>query len=173
MIKDIYIEFTKPVKLAPLSSTIRLVQGTKYSHVRITWTTSSGRVVVYEASGLHVRFLGTLAQEQNKVEVIKKYKISFEREEYRKLVDTCLKYAHVKYGISQLIGIGLVKLFNLDKNPLSKGEYSQVCSEIVARILREAKGWELSTNLDIAGPKEIDEELQKLLINEDLELVHG
>lgn len=154
----IFVEFTAPKKSKfPLFSwIIRAVQGTKYSHVRLRWENSVGTMVVYEASGSSVKFLGPLAQENNKVAVVKTFKIDISRQRYRELVKLCMENAGIDYGIKQVIGIGLVKLLKLKKNPFSDGRKSQVCSEIVGRFLEDVMNWDTGLDLDTAGPKELD-----------------
>lgn len=166
--RKIYIDFTKPKdKVLPLFSyAIRFVGDTKYSHVRLRWTNSAGREVIYEASGTQVHFIGTLAQEKHKAEIIKTYELDLTDDEYRKLVDICMKYAGVDYGVLQVIGIALALAFNLKRNPFSDGKYSMVCSELVARVLEEVKGYELKADLDMAGPLEIDECMQDLVMRQ-------
>ena len=162
--RTLYIDFTRPIdKPFPVFSYgIRAVQGTPYSHVRLRWINSTGRQVIYEASGSSVKFVGTLAQEQSKVHIVKSYEIGLDRSRYRGLIDLCMEYAGVNYGKLQIIGIALAYLFNMSKNPLSSGKYSQVCSELVGRFLEEVMGFELHLNLDVAGPLQIDMVLEDL-----------
>ncbi len=160
----IYIEFTRPKgKALPLLSyIIRAVENTKYSHVRLRWTNSMGVEIVYEASGTNVKFLGPLAQEDVKVNVIHSYPIELDKKQYKELVKLCLENAGISYGYEQLIGIALVKLFNLKRNPFARGRKSQVCSEIVGRFLQEIVNVGHELDLDIAGPKDIQYILDNL-----------
>ena len=170
--KHIFVEFTTP-KNSPflfLSKLIRWVQNTPYSHVRLRWVNTTGRNLVYEASGNKVQFIGELAQENYKVNLIKLYQINITYEQYRGLIDLCMKYAGVDYGFLQLIGIGLVQLFSLKSNPLSNGVRSQVCSELVGRFLEEVLNQQTDLDLDIAGPKELDLLLTKLVSEGNIDL---
>lgn len=159
--KQVNIEFTRPKgRLLPLFSwLIRALECTKYSHVRLSWTNSTGVPVVYEASGTSLKFIGPLAA--NRVEVIKTYPVYVDRDGYRRLIKLCMTYAGLDYGVKQLLGILFVKLFKLKKNPLSQGRKSQVCSEIVGRFLEEAMGWKTGLDLDTAGPKDIQTFLER------------
>ena len=156
--KTLAIEFTRPKKgcFAILSQVIRAVQGTKYSHVRLRWTNTTGRDVIYEASGSHVKFIGELAQPQAPVEIMEAFELNLTIDQYRSLVDMCMRYAGLKYGKLQIVGIGLVTLFRLKKNPFADGKRSQVCSELVGRFLQEVVKIDIKFDLDIAGPKEIN-----------------
>lgn len=151
----IYIEFTRPKKFNPLSWIIRAIDCTSYSHVRLRWTNGMNIEVVYEASGTTVKFLGPTAQKQIPVDITHSYKVFIAQSEYRKLVKLCLENSGINYGFKQLVGIGLVKLFRLKKNPFSDGRKSQVCSEIVGRFLQEIVGVGEQLRLDTASPKDI------------------
>ena len=165
MSRTITIEFTRPVgkKIPIFSYAIRAVQGTEYSHVRLKWKNRSGIDAIYEASGSTVGFIGTLAQQKHKVKVVKSYELHLDDSQYRGLIDLCMTYAGVNYGVLQIFGILLTSIFNLDSNPLSNGKYSQVCSELVGRFLEEVMGFNVNVDLDIAGPRQIDECLQDLV----------
>lgn len=157
--RTLRIEFTQPIgkRFPILSYGIRAIQQTEYSHVRLRWTNSTGKDIIYEASGNHVKFVGTLAQKDHKVKIIKYYELDLDTTHYRGLIDLCMEYAGVEYGKLQIVGILLATIFKLDRNPLANGKYSQVCSELVGRFLEEVMGYNLDINLDIAGPKQIDE----------------
>lgn len=161
---NIYIEFTEPVgkKFPVYSWIIKATQKTKYSHVRLRWKSTSGVEIIYEASGRSVKVIGEEAQDHHKVSVIDSYEIEVSPEEYKKLI-RLFRYASVDYGVLQAIGIGIATAFNLDKNPFSKGRKSQVCSELVGLFLEEVKNWSICYNLDLAGPKEIQVQLDKYI----------
>ena len=164
--RKLYIEFTRPhedyKKYPLLSWFIRAFEQTPYSHVRLTWVNSTNRKVVYEASGMSVKFMGTIAQEDHKVVVCDSYEIDITREEYRALIDLCMEYAGISYGIMQLVGMGLTYLPWIEKNPYSDGRKSQVCSELVGAFLERVKKVDVAEDLDIAGPKDINKTLSKL-----------
>lgn len=150
----VYIEFTRPLKCKPLSYLIRMIEGTKYSHVRLRLND-----IVYEASGTSVHFKGKLAQNYLPTEILHSYKFDLSQQEYAKLLKLCMDNAGIEYGYKQLIGILLVRMFKLKKNPFSDGRKSQVCSEIVGRFLKEILQIGNKLDLDIAGPKAIKEVL--------------
>jgi len=155
---DIFVEFTKPrkTKIAVFSWLIRLVQGTPYSHVLLRWVNSVGVELVYEASGRMLKFLGPKAH-KDRYYVIRSYKIPVSRDEYRETIKLCMENAGVDYGLKQAFGIALVHIFKLKKNPFSDG---QVCSEIVGHFIEQVKKQNTGLDLNIAGPKEIDEYLE-------------
>ena len=147
----VYIEFTRPKNFNLFSLLVRLIEMTKYSHVRLRFND-----IVYEASGTSVHFKGKLAQEYRQSEIIDSYKLDLAEHEYVKLMKLCMENAGIDYGFKQLIGIALVKLFKLKKNPFSDGRKSQVCSEIVGRFLKEILNIGHSLDLDVASPKDIN-----------------
>lgn len=159
----VYIEFTKPEgKILPLFSwVIRLVQGTKYSHVRLRWFNTVGKELIYEASGTSVKLTGDRAAKNLKSKVLKRYSLDLTRDEYRRLI-SLLEFSGVDYGIWQAVGIGLSNMFGLRENLLSRGRDKQVCSELVEVFLRRVKDWGIRMSADMAGPKEIDKWLEKL-----------
>jgi len=162
----LHIEFTRPTKwFSPISWLIRAVQCTPYSHVRLRWTNTTDRDLVYHASGSSVDFVGTIAQsyEKNQVTVIKSYSLPVDKKQYRKLIDVCMLYANVKYSKLQVVKIGLLSL-GLGKGWFTKdGEYAQVCSELVARVIEQVYDKDLGLDPDVAGPKEIDKALETII----------
>jgi len=172
MDKLIHIEFTKPdpakIKFPIVSWLIRLFQRSKYSHVRLRWQSTSGVEIIYEASGSEVKVIGELSQQDHPIEVVKSYTVKVSRDQYRALI-RLFRYAGVKYGYLQILGIALVTIFKLAKNPFSDGRKSQVCSELVGLFITEVKKWDLPLDLDIAGPKEIDQQFAKLKIKHPTE----
>lgn len=158
--RKVYIEFTRPSRwFKPFSWAIKCIEGTSYSHVRLRFQKKSGLEMVYEASGTSVKFIGPLALEDKKVDILHSYEYTITQAEFSKMIDLCVMHADLNYGYLQLLGILLVRMFNLKKNPLSQGRKSQVCSEIVGRFVQEILKIDIPVNLDIAGPKDIKDAL--------------
>ena len=165
--KGIMIEFTKPdpefKKLQLYSYAIKAIEKTPYSHVRLRWQSRSGVEIIYEASGTMVRLIGEEAAPQFPVIVMKSYEVQVNSMEYRKLI-RLFRFASVSYGLKQAVGILLVHMLELAKNPLSEGRLSQVCSELVGLFIKEVKGWLIDFDLDVAGPRAIDEFLERCCV---------
>ena len=167
--RKLKIEFTRPSKgFAPLSRAIRFIEGTPYSHVRLKWETGQGDDIVYEASGISIKFLGEKAQKARPVDVICSYSIDLSKDEYKALLYLCLSNAGLDYGFGQLIGILLHKLFSTNVNILSKGSNAQVCSEVVGRFLQDVIGIGREMDLDLVGPKDIQYMLEKHSTNKTI-----
>lgn len=155
----VYVDFTRPDKpFQPLSWVIRKFQRTEYSHVRIRWTNTVGQQLIFEASGRKIKLIGEKALYLYPTKIVKNYKIELTKHEYRQLIKL-FKYSSLDYGIIQLLGIPLVYVFNLKKNPFAKGKKSQVCSELIGIFFKEVKDWDFGLDLDTAGPKQIEKAL--------------
>lgn len=162
--KHVVIELTKPRKVAPLSWLIRIITDAEYSHIRFSWE-KLDRTIIYEASGSHVRFLGTFVQKDYEVRVVNSFDLVLTDEEFDKLEGVCIDFAYTKYGLWQLIGMGLQKVLGLSGNPFPNGKRAVVCSELVARVLHAAKGWSIPKPMDQVEPKDIEVFLE--ILSED------
>jgi len=154
------IGFSKSRAKFPIMSwLIRLVESTEYSHVFVRWySTGADADIVYEASGAQVHFKAG-AIFDSKAETVEMYETEIDRETYKKLLHYCMTNAGVDYGMKQILGMGLVKLLGLKKNPLSDGRKSQVCSELAGNLLESIDVADL--DLEVAGPKELNEFIRK------------
>jgi hypothetical protein len=162
--RTVSIQFTRPANcwFKWFSWVVRLIEWTPYSHVRLKWSASWGDPVVYEASGSDVKFLGKLGLDQRPIKVLAEFNFDLTDQQYRKLLHICMANAGVNYGVKQILGIGIARLFRLSRNPFSQGRKSQVCSEVVGRFLEEVLEHDTQLDLDLAGPKDIYEYLRRL-----------
>lgn len=157
MMHKVYIEFTSPRKwFQPFAWVVRQFERTPYSHVRLRWTSTTGEELIYEASGSSVKLIGRYAQPLFPVKIHHAYEFNLTREQYRKMI-ALFRYSSVSYGVWQVLGIALAKLFKLKKNPLARGKYTQVCSELVGRFLVDVLGELVGTDLDTATPRDLKE----------------
>jgi hypothetical protein len=151
----ITIGFSKSRAKFPIFSwAIRLFEGTRYSHVFLRWTSGAGPEIVYEASGSRIRLINSRYFDEI-AETLHTYDFKIGRDDYRKLINFVMTNAGTEYGMKQVLGIALVKIFNLKKNPFSDGRASQVCSETIAYFLEEVMKYDIKFDKDIAGPKAI------------------
>ena len=93
------------------------------------------------------------------------YSFQVDKQQYSNLI-RLFRFAGVDYGILQAVGILVAKIFNMKSNPFSRGRKSQVCSELVGIFLNEVVGIEESINLDLAGPKDIEGIIRRVLQGE-------
>lgn len=152
----VYIVFSRPRKrFAWFSWLIRAVEGTKYSHVSLAWVVPNASVkIVVEAGGQKVRFFNyDLWSARN--ETVHELPMFVTKKEFAALQRWALTLVGTDYGVLQLLGIGLVRLFGLRKNPFANGRKSQVCAELVGQFLQDIIKWDITIDLEIAGPKDI------------------
>jgi hypothetical protein len=152
--KTITIGFSKPKnRLLPIGSwLIRLYQKTEYSHVYLEfYSESTNRGLIYEAVGSGIRFIGTKQWELHAQEV-KSFTISITNCNYVELMQFCIDNSGNEYGFLQNIGIFIADLFNLSKNPVSKG---MNCSEVLGKILK-LEGYLFDKEDNLLTPKDIE-----------------
>jgi hypothetical protein len=137
-----------------MSYLIRLVECTSYSHVYLSWQSSSGPEIAYEAAGSKIRFLNKEIFDKQ-AETLHTFTYELSRDEYRQLIKFCMTNVGIDYGNLQIVGMALVRIFNLKKNPFSDGRASQVCSETVAYFLQDILKKEIDFPVEIAGPKHL------------------
>lgn len=168
--RKIKIVFTRPDKsyqpFPIFSWLIRLVEWTKYSHVAIIFKSNSlDRELVYQASGLKVHFIGG-KMFRNQVEILHSYDINISDKQYKKTLQSSVDKIQKPYGIKQMFGylwVILARKFGKSvNNPFKDGDYSYVCSELVAEAIpllnKQFKG-----RLDSVTPKDLKEYLESSL----------
>lgn len=171
--RKLVVGFSKPKSgFIPFSEAIRWVCGTKFSHTYIKFKSDSfDRVLIYQASGLLVNFIGETRFNEAEV-VVAEFELEVSDEAFNRTMQFAIDQAGVPYGISQIFGILYVKalgLFGLKaKNPFPNGSGNYVCSELVAQILKEIIGLKVDIDLDLIDPKEVFELLQQNEISETL-----
>jgi hypothetical protein len=153
----IYVGFSKPTGLfTPMAWIIRKVEKTAYSHVYLRWEEPfSHTECVFQANGHGVNFL-ELSKFLQSNTVCEEYEFEVSSLQYSEFMKFCMGQAGLRYGIIQILGIGLVRLFNLKHNPLSHGRKLQVCSELVGYFLEVVMGYDIPEDLDNIGPKGIN-----------------
>ncbi len=134
--RKIIIGFSKPRgKFKPFSWAIRLVEGTPYSHVYIRTHSDKLDVdLIYQASGAQVNFMGLQHFNNHAIRLFE-----FEHEIPDQTYDAFMRWAIINsgadYSIKQPLGILLIKMFNLKRNPFANGSFAWVCSELAGFVL--------------------------------------
>lgn len=109
---------------------------------------------------------------QQKNIIVEEYAVIVTEEQKNKILQYCIDTVENPYGTLQLIGMGIARLQKVitgkGKNPFRDGERSQVCSELVGRILRIIGMDIQEEDLEIEGPKFVRDLVKKIgiLINE-------
>ncbi len=153
----IYIGFSRPVhKPIPIFSwLIRLVENTKFSHVYLEFKLSQlDRRMIYEAAGTEVRLIERSNWDKH-AESLEVYTFSIDLDQFVRLQKLIVDSLGNKYGIKQLFGIAIAKLFRLKKNPLSGGKGEAVCSEVVSRVMVDILNYRIDKDFDLITPKDV------------------
>jgi len=137
-----------------------------YSHVYVRWKSVETNVeVVYEASGMNLHFTNISTFKYKSVST-HEYKFTVTKAQYYKMLQFCMENAGVDYGYKQLVGIAWVKLNRVFRreisNPYGDNRKSQVCSEVTGYILEDTMELDVPVNLDVAGPRDIDDFLREI-----------
>lgn len=158
--KKLYIGFSKPrnKKFPIISWLIRLFENTPYSHVYIRWNSDYlERSIIYQASGSSVNF----EEGRNfikKNEILTEFELLVSEDIEKNIKQKAMDLCNISYGIKQISGLLLVKLFKLFnkniQNPFSDGSATYVCSELVADLLI-VTDFESDKSLDNITPKDI------------------
>lgn len=155
--RTVYIDFTRSRKPLPLFSwAIQLFEQAPYSHVRLHWRSSWFDWTTFEASGSEVKLIGSVGLANHPVTVVHRYELELNPDQYKKMIQM-LRYAGVKYGVKQVIGMALQRVFGLKKNPFGDRYYSMVCSELIAYFFSEVLFLNPGWDTDAIGPRKIKE----------------
>lgn len=142
------IGFSRPKAwFSPLSWLIRAFDSfAPFSHVYLQYMDRrTGECLVYEASFFGVRFVNKHIH-MKKVKTVSRELYYLSDEQQLRLEKICQQYTGSSYGVTQILGMAVQILFRLKKNPLADGDASNVCSELILRILEEV--YKASTGLD-------------------------
>jgi hypothetical protein len=150
--KTATIGFSKSKKKFAIGGmAIRAFQHTTYSHVYLKFTSDSlQRVLIYEAVGGGLRFIGTKVWESHAEEVAS-FPIQISQDNYISLLQYCVDNAGTEYGFAQNLGVAICELFRMKKNPFKTGKN---CSEVVSDILK-LEGYKFDKESNLITPKDI------------------
>lgn len=136
--RKVIIGFSKPKGFfKPFSWAIRLVERTAYSHVYIRARSEKlGVDLIYQASGSQVNFMG-LEHFKTQATSVHEFECEIPDSDYDDFMRWAIINSGAPYSAKQPLGILLIKLFNLRKNPFGNGEFAWVCSELVFFFFRK------------------------------------
>lgn len=164
----IVIGFSTASHFNLISRSIRLAEGTAFSHVYTRfYDPSIDRWMIYHASHSDLHFTNMecfLAKNK----VIEEFYIDVDHETRERALQYCVDRVEIPYGRLQLVGMLIVRLaklwFNKSiKNPFHDGESTQVCSELVAHLLKII-GEDIDLKLvEVEGPKWINKIMHGLV----------
>lgn len=157
--KKMWVGFSKPRGwFKPFSWAIRLVEGTPYSHVYFRIYSEGLDVdLIYQASGSQVNFMG-LQHFEDRAICLAEFEVpDIDPADYRAFMREAVKTAGADYSVKQPLGIFLIRVFNLNKNPFRNDKAAWVCSELVcyglSKVLKKLSICE--SKFEVMGPKGI------------------
>lgn len=158
------IGFSRPTGFFnPFSWAIRAVERTSYSHVYIRTTAESiSEDLIYQASGTRINFMGIEAFHSHAKTVVE-YEFQISDDSYKAYLKWAVSNCGRPYGLKNIIGILLARIFKLKINPFGDGESRQYCAELAARALNDFIGAKISeSEFELCGPRRIHEICQRL-----------
>lgn len=136
----IIIGFSKPNKWKLFSWLIMSTYNTPYAHVFVRlYSNKYQKDLIYQASQLMVNFMGSETFLSHN-EVYKEFEVEITPEKEFKLMQFAIDNAGKPYGLSEALGLGIVRLLSLigvkAQNPFRDGCNSFVCSALAAEVLK-------------------------------------
>lgn len=158
---------SKPKKFKLFAALIMWFEGTKYSHVFITWKDNLGLRWVAEAKGSGIRMLSN-KQFKEKASVVNIYNYDSNQVGINKLTEYSWQNMAKSYGYAQIYGLLEMRVLNKlyrglgskrkAINRFTDGEASQICCEFAIRCIEAATGATLvNGDLEQWGLREMQE----------------
>lgn len=156
--KNIFVGLSTPnKKLVPISWAIRWIEKTDFSHAFVSWYSEKFECeMIYEASPRGVNFV---SGPNHKVNVVKKFEIQTSEENFNKLIAWCIKNSGRKYGYKDIL-FRLFKKIGLVRR-IEPSEETQVCVEVVGRLLNELQFLDNEVDFELLGLKELEAMLER------------
>lgn len=146
--RKLIVGFSTPKKFKIGSALIRLFEGTQASHVYIAMVPSLNSKLpftkVFEASYGDVHCL-TYANFKDQNEIFIEKTIEVSDEIYFEVANWLWSQLQKPYGFHQLLGIAM------DRSIGKQGDNAYICTELVARVLRDHLKLDLTQSLDYIG----------------------
>jgi hypothetical protein len=155
--RKVIIGFSRPkAHFIPFAWLIMAIEKTNYSHVFIrAHSESLDTDLIYQASGLQVNFMGPKYFDDRESSIYE-FEAEVPDETYKAFMQWAIMNSGYPYSLKQALGIGLVRVFNLKKNPFVNDKKSWVCSELAGYVLSKFLDISISADaLDTAGPSAI------------------
>lgn len=153
----IYIGFSKPTPggFVPFAWLIQKVISRPYDHVYIRFPEPmTQEYMIFQASSRIVNLYGLrLFNEVNTV--VKEYEIECTDYQYLKLWTFIKHNLGVPYSLMEDLGILLMKIFKLKKQPFSKGMSAEFCSKLGAMVC-QILDIEIDEDPDAIDPSRLD-----------------
>jgi hypothetical protein len=144
--KEIIIGFSTPTPDTIYSWGIRSVWGTEFSHTYIRFMVA-GEDTVFEANDHCVKFVNAEQWDKDN-QVICSYPFYVSDKMWENVISYCHSISGTPYGFKQAAGLLLATILGMDKNPFGDGNDTQICSEVVYRIVTEVFKYRWNTHDD-------------------------
>lgn len=153
------VGFSRPRKFKMFSWIIMKGYSIPYSHTYIKmYSNTYQRWLVYQASSTMVNFMN-IETFNEEAQSVYEAQIEVSQETGFKVMQFAIDNCGKPYGIKGVFGYAWVRIKEIfgrkEENPLTDGNASFVCSELVAEILKECLGAELSKSPENMTPKDI------------------
>lgn len=161
--KTIKIGFSSPNTFKIGAWAIQKWIGKDYSHVYINWIDDQGRDIVFQASH---GCCHTILKDNFELENIihKEFIMNITEDQYQALRDFCYNYCGVPYAFLDLPLIVIYDVLSkLGIKTLFYDVPGEVCSELVAILLKEIFGFTFDKPSNLMKPNDIYESLEKNL----------
>lgn len=167
----ISIGFSRPKTWKPLAEIIKILEGTKYSHVFVTWKcTNIDRRKIFESVGSGSRILSNVVFKKS-ADIVELYSFEVSDDTLFRIEQKAHDQTGRPYGFKALVGLLIMRSFNVvnrvfklkgrQGNPFRDGEYSQVCVESAAMILSEIDKTLVIDDIENYGLLEINHIIKK------------
>jgi hypothetical protein len=154
--EKIYIGFSRNNN-SVLSKTIRLIEGSEYSHVYIRKESKYGEYI-YQASGLQVNFMNIDIFKAHNT-IVEEYEFELPDEKKEKLIAFFVKYCGTSYGTKSLfkmLAVLACQRVGVKLHLKGDGTETFVCSELGAFFCEEILGIDIPEDIDFVTPKSLN-----------------
>jgi hypothetical protein len=155
-VEKVYIGFSYH-KNNLLSSTIKAVENSKYSHVYIRKVSKYGEYV-YQASGLQVNFMNIDIFKKDNV-VVEEYEFELNESKKEEILCFFIKYAGAKYATKTLFKLlAMIAAERVGRKIKFEGDGDEtfICSELGAFFCEVILEIDIPEDLDFITPKHLN-----------------
>lgn len=152
----IIIGFSNPKMKYPLVSwLIKWFEKTPFSHTYVRfWWNEFQMDTIYHSSAYNIHFMNAEFFEA-KHQPYEEYIIQVSEPKFAEIIRYSLKNAGRPYAWVELVGAGIARIFGWKNNPFADGVKTQMCTEIVGRILEEKLGYSIPGDINNLGLSQV------------------
>ena len=157
--RTLKIGFSRPKTWKPFASLIMNAYRIPYDHVYIKiYAPNYDREIIYQASKSMVNFMSPdVFKDENLV--VREFEMPINEDSYRILMQFAIDNAGKHYGVKNILGLTYVRicywLGKTVRNPFNDRGATYICSELVAKILKDFEGLKLDKDLTDMTPLDV------------------